>query len=78
LILDSFRLDDRIALVTGSSTGLGQAIAIALAEAGAHVVCHGNTNEVPDATCQAVTKLGRRTLALTGDLSLRESSITNY
>lgn len=73
MILDSFRLDDSIALVTGSSTGLGQAIAIALAEAGAHVACHGNTNEVPDATCQAVTKVGRRTLALTGDLSFRET-----
>lgn len=73
MILDSFRLNDSIALVTGSSTGLGQAIAIALAEAGAHVACHGNTNEVPDATCQAVTKVGRRTLALTGDLSLRET-----
>jgi 2-deoxy-D-gluconate 3-dehydrogenase len=73
MILDSFRLDDSIALVTGSSTGLGQAIAIALAEAGAHVACHGNTNEVPDATCQAIAKLGRRTLALTGDLSVRET-----
>ncbi len=73
MILDSFRVDDRVALVTGSSTGLGQAIAIALAEAGAHVACHGNTNEVPDATCQAVTKIGRRALALTGDLSVRET-----
>lgn len=73
MILDSFRLDDSVALVTGSSTGLGQAIAIALAEAGANIACHGNTNEVPDGTCQAITKLGRRTLALTGDLSLRET-----
>jgi len=72
LILDAFKLDGRVALVTGASTGLGQAIAIALAEAGADVACHGNTH-VPDATCTAVTKTGRKTLALTGDLGDKET-----
>jgi 2-deoxy-D-gluconate 3-dehydrogenase len=41
-ILDRFRLDQKIALVTGSASGLGAAIAIALAQAGATVACHGN------------------------------------
>jgi 2-dehydro-3-deoxy-D-gluconate 5-dehydrogenase len=41
-ILDQFRLDGKVALVTGSASGLGAAIAIALAEAGASVGCHGN------------------------------------
>jgi 2-deoxy-D-gluconate 3-dehydrogenase len=68
MIIDSFRLNDKIALVTGASAGLGQAIAIALAEAGAHVSCHGNTR-APDATCDAVAKLDRKSLAVTGDLS---------
>lgn len=72
-MLDSFRLEDRVALVTGSATGLGQAMAIGLAEAGANIACHGTIGEEPDATCQAVTKLGHRTLALTGDLSIRET-----
>src|SRR6195256_3915045 len=67
-VIDSFRLDGQVTLVTGASTGLGRAIAIALAEAGADVACHGNTH-APDATCEAVTKTGRKAFALTGDLS---------
>src|SRR5258708_5186066 len=75
MILDKFRLDDKVALVTGASTGLGQAIAIALAEAGADVTCHGNTH-APDATCEAITKTGRKAFALTGDLSDRATPRT--
>ena len=71
-ILDTFRLDDRVALVTGASTGLGQAIAIGLAEAGANVACHGNTKSA-DATCDAVSQLGRTAFAVTGDLSKKET-----
>src|SRR5467141_4238822 len=67
-ILETFRLDGKVALVTGASTGLGQAIAVALAEAGANVACHGNTHP-PDATCEAITGIGREAFPLTGDLS---------
>jgi len=70
-ILDSFKLDEKVALVTGASTGLGQAIAVGLAQAGAEVVCHGNTH-APDETCAAVNATGRKSLALTGDLGERE------
>ena len=75
MILDTFRLDDKVALVTGASAGLGQAIAIALAQAGAHVSCHGNTR-APDATCEAISKLDRQTFAVTGDLSDRKTPQT--
>jgi 2-deoxy-D-gluconate 3-dehydrogenase len=71
-ILDSFRLDGQVALVTGASTGLGRAIAVALAEAGADVACQGNTHS-PDSTCEAVVKAGKQSLALTGDLSERDT-----
>lgn len=75
MILDAFKLESQVALVTGASTGLGQAIAIALAEAGADVACHGNTR-TPDATSEAITKLGRKAFAVTGDLSDRATPQT--
>mgnify|MGYP001016411308 FL=1 len=58
MILDSFRLDDRVALVTGSSRGLGQGAAIALAEAGADVALldRGDASE----TAAQIAALGRR------------------
>src|SRR2546429_7619864 len=71
-ILDAFRLDNKAALVPGASAGLGQAIAIALAEGGANVACHGNTH-APDAACEAVTRAGRQEFAVMGDLSDRET-----
>ena len=72
MILDQFKLDGKVALVTGASAGLGQAIAIALAEAGADVVCHGN-RRTPDATLEAISRLGRQTLAVGGDLAKKET-----
>lgn len=66
--LDAFRLDGLTALVTGAATGIGSAIAMSLAEAGADVACHGN-QRAPDDTCEFVRKLGQQAMALRGDLS---------
>jgi 2-deoxy-D-gluconate 3-dehydrogenase len=68
MILEKFRLDKKVALVTGASAGLGAAIAVALADAGANVVAHGNSRE-PDSTCEVIRRYGRRALALRGDLA---------
>ena len=68
MILDTFKLDGKVALVTGASSGIGQAIAIALAEAGADVACHCRTAGKSDETIAAIEKTGRRAIPVVGDL----------
>jgi 2-deoxy-D-gluconate 3-dehydrogenase len=72
--LDLFRLDGRVALVTGASRGLGAAMAAALAGAGAEVVLHASERPAA-ATAEAITQAtGREPAVLTADLADREAS----
>ncbi len=64
---DRFRVDGRRALVTGASRGLGAAIAVALAEAGADVAVHANATTA-EPVCARVRAAGRRALPLVADL----------
>ncbi len=67
-ILDRFRLDGKKALVTGAGRGIGQAIALALAEAGADVAVIDLNPDTAQATADAIGKLGRQSLALGIDI----------
>lgn len=64
---DPFRLDGRRALVTGANTGIGQAIAVALARAGAEVGCAARRD--PDETLERIVALGAKGHAVPLDLS---------
>ena len=66
MILDRFRLDQRVALVTGANQGLGQGMALALAEAGADIV--GLDRSGCEETGRLVAGLGRRFQAIHCDL----------
>ena len=68
MILEDFQLSGKNALVTGSSRGLGAAIAIALAQAGANVGCHGRSTG-GEATSKHIRQLGRKSFYLAGDMA---------
>ena len=65
--MNPFDLSGRVAVVTGANTGIGQAIAIALAQAGADVALVGRTPA--EDTAAAIRDLGRRALIVSADLS---------
>lgn len=65
----SFRLDGKIALAAGASSGIGQACAVALAQAGAHVMCAARGVEKLDQTVAAIKEAGLSAEALALDLA---------
>jgi 2-dehydro-3-deoxy-D-gluconate 5-dehydrogenase len=67
MILESFQLAGKVAIVTGCDTGLGQGMACALAQAGAHIV--GVNLSAPDDTRQRIEALGRLFLDLRANLA---------
>ena len=71
-VLDSFRLDAKVALVTGANRGLGQAAALALAEAGADVALLGRGD--PGETADRIRALGRRVHVIGADFGAATST----
>lgn len=68
-ILDNFNLQGQVAVITGAGRGLGRAIALAYAEAGADVVCSARTLADVEAVADEVRALGRRALAVSCDVN---------
>jgi 2-dehydro-3-deoxy-D-gluconate 5-dehydrogenase len=68
MVLETFQLLGKNALVTGSRRGIGRAIAVALAQAGADVVCHGQSHD-PGSVCDEIRALGRRTSYFAADVT---------
>ncbi|MFT4464093.1 MAG: 2-dehydro-3-deoxy-D-gluconate 5-dehydrogenase KduD [Sodalis sp. (in: enterobacteria)] len=67
MVLSAFQLTGKVALITGCNTGLGQAMAIALAQAGCDII--GVNRSDPAETAACITRLGGRFYGLNADLS---------
>ena len=71
-VLDRFRLDGKRAVVTGASRGLGRAMALALADAGADVAITGRTQATLDATAAEIAERGRKAWTYRSDMAKPE------
>ena len=69
MILDRFRLTDKVAIVTGAGRGIGAASAVGLAEAGADVLLSALTEDQLAVVAAAVEAVGRRAVVVPADLS---------
>jgi NAD(P)-dependent dehydrogenase (short-subunit alcohol dehydrogenase family) len=72
-VLDLFKLEDRVAIVTGAGRGLGKAMAMGLAEASAHVAVAELVKETGEKTVEAIKGIGRRSIFVKTDVSEYES-----
>jgi 7-alpha-hydroxysteroid dehydrogenase len=69
MILDRFRLNDKVAIVTGASAGIGRGSALAFADVGAHVVCAARTPDRLERVADEVRSRGVRALAVPCDVN---------
>lgn len=72
MIRERFQLADQVAIVSGGGRGIGRAVALALGEAGAHVVCAARTQKEIESTARAVEALGTQALAIRCDVNHTE------
>ena len=72
MTLDMFRLDGRVALITGSSKGIGAASALALAKAGADIIISARSEKGLNAFTPEIEKLGRKAVAIVCDVTKQD------
>ena len=74
MILDRFRLDGQVAVVTGAGRGLGAAIALAFAEVGADVLIASRTKSELESVATQIEAAGRRAHIVVADLAQPEAT----
>lgn len=72
MILDRFRMDGEVAIVTGGGRGIGRAMAVAFAEVGADVAVFSRTRSELEEVVGEMERLGRRGLAVVGDVRSKQ------
>lgn len=70
-----FSLNERVAIVTGSGTGIGRGIALRLAQAGADVIIAGRRQSVIDEVSAQIKSMGRRSMAISTDITKKSQII---
>ena len=72
MVLDKFRLDGKVAIITGASKGLGKVMAIALAEAGADIVGAARNFSLLEGTKKEIENIGRKSLIIRTDITKQD------
>ena len=73
MIADLFRMDGKVAIITGAGRGIGAGVAQAFAEMGADVVIGSRTEAQLEEVAESVRALGRRAVVVPGDLNSRDA-----
>lgn len=72
MIYDMFNLENKVAIVTGASSGIGKSIALTLAEAGANVILVSRRIDLLNQLVEQINRKGQKSLAIKADISKKD------